>query len=148
MEIEQKHELFIEHNINPVVLEIFYEYSICLTNYVFGTFLGDKYYDHYSMKERNAKIEDHFMFCVFKADDHFEKLGYHVINDPSLSTIFFDFFDKHFYSAEKNDLPKLRQLLFNKLSFIHVQGGLSENKMETLKKMYKYFLFSFKNEIN
>lgn len=145
MQLDQKNEVFIEHNINPVVLELFYEYVICLTNYIFATYLGDKYYNHYNARDKNSKLEDHFMYCSFKVDEHFEKLGYKVINDPAIANHFYNFFEDNFYEADKNNLQKLKQIIINKLSFIHIQGGLSDAKLELLKSMYGYFLKSFRN---
>lgn len=144
LELDQKNELFIEHNINPVVLELFYEYVICLTSHVFSTYLGDKYYNHYNKKQKNQKIEDHFMFCMFNVDNRFEALGYTFFNDPRMASYLLDFFEDQFYEADKNDPLKLKQIILNKLSFINVQGGLSDTKLNVLKELYSYFLQSFK----
>lgn len=148
LELDQKNELFIEHNINPVVLELFYEYVICVTNYMFATYLGDKYYNHYTKNKKDKKIEDHFMFCMFNADSRFESLGYIFFNDPRLASLLLAFFEDNFYEAEKDNPSKLKQVILNKLSYIHVQGGLSDAKLKNLKEMYSYFLQSFKKQMN
>lgn len=144
VELDTKTEIFFEHNINPVILELLYEYAIQLTGIIANTYLGDKYYDHYKKRMRDQKIQDHFMYCSSKVDKHFEKLGYTFINDPKLATYFFNFFEDNFYSEDKKDINKLKQVLINKLSFIHIQGGLSDNKLKILKEVYNSFLYSFR----
>lgn len=143
-ELSQKNEIFFEHNINPVVLELLYEYVVQLTSLVISTYLGDKYYNHYKKRERNVKIENHFMFCMGKVDKNFSKLGYSVANDPTIATYLLGVFESEFYDADKKDIAKLNQQLLNKFSFIHVQGGLSESKTQILKEIYESFVYSFR----